>query len=201
MIGSLVGSARIWASDIRGWSWLPETDPFLRQRFPPGVYSGQRVTVPFLTAIAAQWAYLDELADELQDGASVTTAGGQYLTNWGTQFAMPRLIGEGDSAYRSRLSSLFAGRDQGGSQPFLQQVLSGALGTPVQVTTASRTTQQFLLGSTGILGVAALGRSAKGDWRWQVKVPFAGLQIAPETALNVITGLRPPGSIVSVLWV
>lgn len=199
-VGSLDGSVRIWASDLRTWSWRPETDPFLRQRFPPGVYSGQTVTVPFLTALAALWAVLDELADALQDGASVTNAGGQYLTNWGTQFSRPRLIGEGDSAYRSRLASLFAGRGEGGSRPFLQQVLTGALGTPVQVTQTARTTQEFALGTTGILGTAALGRSAKGAWRWQVRVPFAGLQVAPETALDVITALRPPGSIVSVLW-
>jgi hypothetical protein len=204
-IGAIRDTNRVWVSDVRGFCWLPERDSFLAT-LPKVVYSGQQVTLPLLAALAAEWAYVDEQADALLAGANFTTAAGSYLTAYGQEFALPRLPGEGDDAYRARLSTLFSGRATmyqpgqlvGGSRPFLQAVLSGALGCPVSVSQLARSGQQFVLGATAL--PAPLGATAQGYWRWQVQAPFAGLQIAPETAQQVITSLRPVGSIVSILW-
>ena len=189
---------RAWLGDLRLFWWVPETDSFLRL-FPAQTYRGPVVTRPLLAAVAALFAYVDEQADNLLAGAALPTAYDGYLSGYGQQFAMPRLAGEGDSAYRARLTTLFSGRQQGGSRPFLQTTLSGALGCPVQVTKAPRGTSAFILGSTA-LGTQGLGQTAIGFWQWSVTIPFAGLQVAPETAQQIVTQLRPVGSIVSILY-
>jgi hypothetical protein len=185
-------------SDLRAFWWVPERDPFL-SLFPAAAYGGQQTTRPLLAALAALFAWTDEQATSLLAGAAFTTASGAYLSADGQQFATPRLPGEGDAAYRSRVGTLFSGRQQGGSRPFLQATLSGALGCPVQVRQTPRSSSAFILGAA-VLGAQGLGQTAVGKWQWSVTIPFAGLQVAPETAQQIITQLRPVGSIVSILF-
>jgi hypothetical protein len=185
-------------SELRTFWWVPERDSFLRL-LPAQTYGGQAVTRPLLAALAALFAYVDEQADTLLAGASFATAGGSYLAGYGQQFGMPRLAGEGDAAYRARVSTLFSGRQQGGSRPFLQATLSGALGCAVQVAQAPRGSSAFILGSTA-LGTQGLGQTATGYWSYSVTIPFAGLQVAPETAQQIVYQLRPVGAIASILY-
>jgi len=197
-IGGLNDQTSSWVSDLRAFWWVPETDPF-RRLFPAPTYRGQGVTAPLLAALAALFAYVDEQADDLLAGAAFTSAYDGYLTAYGLQFATPRLQGEGDSAYRSRLSTLFSGRQQGGSKPFLQATLSGALGCVVAVGRTARSSSAFVLG-TSALGTQGLGQTATGYWQYTVTIPFADLQVSPETAQQIVAQLRPVGAIVSILY-
>lgn len=193
--GSLVSTSYSWVGDIRVFMWRPESDAFLT-RLPREVYRGA-VAVGVLAALAAFAAYLDEQADEALGAGSIATAIGPYLSALGTQQQQPRLLGESDATYRQRLSVFLAGKNQGGSQPFLQKTISGALGCPCIVSPRGRSAGGFTLGATP-LGVSGLGKTTSGPWRWGVQVPLSQLKVPPDTAVTIINQLRPTGSIVAV---
>ena len=125
LIGVLDGHPDAWISNVRLYTRDTTTDTFL-SRFPDPIRSGPNMAQTLLSLEAAS-AYLDELADEYLASTSISTASGQYLTMYGNQFNLPRNLGEGDNSYRSRLLTLFTGRQNGGSATFLQQVLTQAL--------------------------------------------------------------------------
>lgn len=196
--GTLSNQTRVVISDARLSWWQPETDPFL-SRLPRAIYRGPNAQT-VLTALAALEAHLDEQADELLTGGAISSAGGKYLAAFGAELQLPRLLGEPDANYRARLTSLVGGRNQGGSQPFLQTILSGALGCPVGVSARARTGTAFALGGKA-LGTTGLGQSLIGNWRWTVQVPVAQLQVPVETANAIINQLRPLGSLVSIQYI
>jgi hypothetical protein len=196
-IGGLSNQSRVVLSDIRLYFWQPETDLFLGI-LARSAYRGPN-SQTMLTALAAVTAYQDELSDELLGAAAISTSSGVYLSQYGALLTLPRLAGEPDANYRSRLASRFSGKNQGGSRSFLQSVISGALGCPVVVAPRSRSIGGFAL-STTALGTSGLGRSTTGAWRWSVQVPLAQLQVPPETATAIIGQLRPTGSIVNVIY-
>lgn len=197
-VGTLSNQTRVVISDARLSWWQPETDPFL-SRLPRAIYRGP-VALAVLTALAALEAHLDEQADELLTGGAISSAAGKYLAAFGAELATPRLLGEPDANYRARLAVLVGGRNQGGSQPFLQTVLSGALGCPVRVSPRARTGTAFALGAKA-LGTTGLGKSLIGNWRWTVQVPVAQLRVPVETATAIVDQLRPLGSLVSIQYV
>jgi hypothetical protein len=197
LTGSISNQTRVVLSDIRLFTWQPETDPFLGI-LARNAYRGPN-SQAVLTALAAATAYQDELTDELNNAAAISTSSGAYLSQYGALLSLPRLLGEPDANYRARLASRFSGKNQGGSRSFLQSVISGALGCAVTVAARGRVAGGFTL-STTALGTAGLGRSTTGAWRWSVRVPLAQLQAPPETASAIIGQLRPTGSIVSIIY-
>lgn len=196
-VAAYTGSALVWVSDIAVFWWQPTTDPF-RRRLNPAVFFGPARTMPFVTMLAACAAlqYQDAL-DESQ-GFAVLTATGAYLTALGQQWHMLRLPGEATAAYQQRLALAQQGLFEGGSQPWLQATLSGALGCPVAVSPMPRGAIGGITFPTTF--PATFGQQATGYWRWQVVIPFAQLQIAPEAVAGVVAQVRPVGSVVSVLY-
>lgn len=195
-IATYSGSSLVWASDIAVF-WQPTTDPF-RRRLNPAVWFGPTKTGPFLTMLAACAALQYQDALDFSRGYTVTTATGSYLTALGQQWHMLRLPGEATAAYQQRLALAQQGLFEGGSQPWLQATLSGALGCPVAVSPMPRGTIGGITFPTTF--PATFGQQATGYWRWQVVIPFAQLQIAPEAVAGVVAQVRPVGSVVSVLY-
>lgn len=192
--GTLSDQQRSWVADLRLFHWLPENDPY-RLRHPPQTYRGPNV-LALIQSLAALDALLRDHAQELALGQAMQTATGPYLAIYGQQFGLPRLPLESDNAYRARLQAILQGRGNGGSVPFLQKTLSGALGCPVQVRPAPRGSSSFILGQTAL--PAPLGTTAVGYWRYVVTIPLDQCALPPETATQVVQRFKPLGAIVTV---
>jgi hypothetical protein len=196
-IATFTGSSLTWVSDITVFFWQPTTDP-VRRRFNPAVFFGPLRTMPMVTVEAAINAIQYQNALDFAGGYAALTATGAYLTALGAQFGMGRLAGEPTANYQGRVALAQQGLIEGGSRPWLQAVLSGALGCPVSVSPFPRTlTGGFLFPATF---PATFGQQAAGFWRWQVVIPWAQLQAPPETVTAIINQVRPVGSVPSILY-
>lgn len=207
LIGQLPPLSPAWTSDYRIWNWVPETDDYLNS-VPSAIFQ-QPNNYCTIAAEAAILAYLNEQADELALATSVSTSVGYYLYLYGQQYNLVQLPNEGFASYRTRILALTQGRNPasgkvGGSQPFLQSVLSGALlGKPsgVSVVPLARSGTSFVLGFS-TLGNSPLGSNVSGFWTYQVTIPLSQLLIPVEDAQSIVKSgyLKPLGYIPYILF-
>lgn len=196
-VANFLGSRLEWVSDISVFYWQPTTDPF-RRRLNPTVYFGPQNTVPFVTTLAAVEALQYQESLDFAGGFAVLTATGSYLTALGTQFNTNRMAGEAQDAYRQRVLLAQKGLLVGGSQTWITEVLSGALGCPVAVSPLPRSEVGGITFPTTF--PATFGQQATGYWLWTVTVPFSQLQAAPEVVSALVAQVRPIGSLAAILY-
>lgn len=84
--------------------------------------------------------------DDLRNELVISTATGSWLDQWGDWFGVRRLIGESDSAFRSRILGTLT-QDKL-TIPALINLIKNALGQDTVVTVTEPYTQTFLLGSS-----------------------------------------------------
>lgn len=186
-----------WASDIMVWYWQPTTDP-TRNRYARSVYFGPKRTVPFVTMLCSVAAIQKQDALDFASGWTAPTATGRYLTALGQQVGVTRRAGESTASYQQRVLLAQQGRDNGGSQPWLEQFLSAAFGCDVAVSPLPRTTTGGMVFPFTFPGT--FGQQASGYWRWQAVIPFDQLAVPPETVAAIVAEFRPLCSLVSVLY-